>query len=75
MKRCACSLPMLLLAGCVVGPNYKRPAVPAPDVYRGATTPASTASFGGQPDQRDNSDLRINVVRIGAHPNREQRAE
>lgn len=28
--------PLLLLAGCVVGPNYKRPAVPVPGQYRGA---------------------------------------
>jgi len=25
----------LLLAGCMVGPNYKRPAIDAPGVYRG----------------------------------------
>ncbi len=28
-------LPALLLAGCAVGPNYKRPAVAVPDQYRG----------------------------------------
>lgn len=31
-----CSL-ALALAGCAVGPNYKRPVVAAPDAYRGAT--------------------------------------
>jgi NodT family efflux transporter outer membrane factor (OMF) lipoprotein len=37
-------VPVLLLAGCAVGPNYKRPAVPVPDQYRGAASdPASLA--------------------------------
>ena len=35
-------LPALLLAGCAVGPNYKRPAVAVPDQYRGATADASS---------------------------------
>ena len=35
----------LLLAGCTVGPNYKRPSVPMPDQYRGGagSTAASLA--------------------------------
>ncbi len=38
----------LLLQGCMVGPNYKRPAVSVPDQFRGApssgaTTPAGSA--------------------------------
>jgi outer membrane protein, multidrug efflux system len=39
----------LTLAGCAVGPNYKRPAVDAPPTFRGAPdgTP-TTASFGDQ---------------------------
>jgi len=36
-----------LLAGCVVGPNYKRPAVAVPSAYRGAT-PSSAASLGNE---------------------------
>jgi len=37
-------LPALLLAGCAVGPNYKRPAVAVPDQYRAAAAdPASLA--------------------------------
>ena len=37
-------VPVLLLAGCAVGPNYKRPAVTLPDQYRGAAAdPASLA--------------------------------
>jgi multidrug efflux system outer membrane protein len=35
------------LVGCTVGPNYKRPAVDVPVVYRGAT-PASSANPTGQ---------------------------
>jgi multidrug efflux system outer membrane protein len=33
-------LVVLLTAGCVVGPNYKRPGVDVPGTYRGATPPA-----------------------------------
>lgn len=33
------------LAGCAVGPNYKRPAINTPANYRGATSPG-TNSFG-----------------------------
>src|ERR1700729_4494205 len=36
-----------VLAGCAVGPNYKRPAVDAPQKYRDAPSETSaTASFG-----------------------------
>ena len=45
MKRCALILPVLLLTGCLVGPNYKRPDVPAPPAYRGDTAPPSPASL------------------------------
>ncbi|MGH9327203.1 MAG: efflux transporter outer membrane subunit [Terriglobia bacterium] len=36
------------LAGCMVGPKYKRPSLPIPSTYRGETTTAAagTASFG-----------------------------
>ena len=33
----AVSLAMLLTSGCAVGPNYKRPSVDVPGIYRGAT--------------------------------------
>lgn len=36
------SLTLLLSAGCAVGPNYKRPSVDVPGVYRG-TTPQDAA--------------------------------
>ena len=41
-----------LLAGCAVGPNYKRPSVNAPDTYRGLTAEEAakteSASLGDQ---------------------------
>jgi multidrug efflux system outer membrane protein len=48
----ALSLTMLLTAGCAVGPNYKRPSVDVPGIYRGAVpeeTPQPAAeSLGDQ---------------------------
>ena len=35
-NRGACLLPLLLLAGCRLGPNYRRPSLPVPGQYRGA---------------------------------------
>ena len=45
------SLTMLLSAGCAVGPNYKRPSVDVPGMYRGTTPqdvaqPAAAESLG-----------------------------
>jgi len=41
-----------LISGCTAGPNYKKPAVPAPAVYRGGSPqqqiPPAVASFGEQ---------------------------
>ena len=34
------------LAGCTVGPNYKRPAVPAPPLFRAGETQPSETSLG-----------------------------
>lgn len=34
-----------LLSGCLVGPKYKRPAIPAPDAYRGAAPAADPTSL------------------------------
>jgi len=46
MRRlCAVALPILLLAGCTLGPKYKRPSVPVPGDFRGAATPPSAASL------------------------------
>jgi multidrug efflux system outer membrane protein len=39
----------LTLAGCAVGPNYKRPAISAPVGFRGTTNQVSTNSFADLP--------------------------
>jgi outer membrane protein, multidrug efflux system len=38
-----------LLAGCTVGPNYKRPAVNVPGSYRGETAPESPSTQAAAP--------------------------
>jgi outer membrane protein, multidrug efflux system len=43
---------MGLLTACKVGPNYKRPGVPAPTVYRGVANPAA------QPDPQTLADTK-----------------
>jgi len=49
LKICA-HVPLLLsLCGCMVGPNYKRPAVAVPGQYRGATPATSSQPSSGQP--------------------------
>ena len=40
---------LLLLAGCAVGPNYKRPAVAAPSRFNYSADPASTNSLADLP--------------------------
>ncbi len=48
-RYCLLAIVMLSLAGCTVGPNYKRPKVDVPTVYRGdqAASPSS-ASLGDE---------------------------
>jgi len=41
--------PVLLLSGCAVGPNYKRPAIPSPPAFRGGPEAAQQASFADLP--------------------------
>lgn len=44
-------IPLLFLAGCTVGPNYKRPQINAPDAYRGLApdaAPQTTASIADE---------------------------
>jgi len=41
--------PALLLSGCAVGPNYKRPKVTAPSTFRGAPNTAQQVSFADLP--------------------------
>jgi hypothetical protein len=36
----------VLLAGCTVGPDYRRPAVQTPTDFRGAITPAAEPALG-----------------------------
>jgi multidrug efflux system outer membrane protein len=43
-KLIAVSLVVLLLSGCAVGPNYKRPSVDVPGTYRGASPQQATQS-------------------------------
>ena len=38
-----------LLAGCALGPDYKRPPVTPPDNFRGQATPGETASLADAP--------------------------
>ncbi len=48
MKRLALAFPVaaaLALLGCAVGPDYKRPNLPAPDGFYGAPIPASPESL------------------------------
>jgi len=47
MKKLAFLSVFVLLSGCAVGPNYKRPAVNVPNDYRAAITPAGPASSLG----------------------------
>ena len=44
-----CFIAPLLLAGCAVGPNYKRPNVDTPTAFRDATNSVSTNSFADLP--------------------------
>jgi multidrug efflux system outer membrane protein len=39
----------VLLAGCAIGPDYKRPPVTPPDAFRGQGTPGETASLADAP--------------------------
>jgi multidrug efflux system outer membrane protein len=81
MRRRVAALALcLVLAGCALGPDYRRPAVPAPDIWRDgrpAADPASLAdlSWWSLFDDEElrrlvaaaleaNKDLRITVARV-----------
>jgi multidrug efflux system outer membrane protein len=49
MKRAICVLSLLALAGCAIGPDYERPEVVEPPVYREQTTPAESQSIADLP--------------------------
>jgi outer membrane protein, multidrug efflux system len=42
-------LAVALLAGCALGPDYKRPPVTPPDAFRGQLTPGESASLADAP--------------------------
>jgi outer membrane protein, multidrug efflux system len=44
----AAGLFAIVASGCAVGPNYKRPAVSAPQAFRGETAAAAATSFGDE---------------------------
>lgn len=49
MRRIApCVVTLALLAGCTVGPNYRRPAVDVPSSYRNQTAENTAASLGAE---------------------------
>jgi outer membrane protein, multidrug efflux system len=52
----------LFPTGCMVGPNYRRPAVNAPSVFRGATGAAQQASFADLPWWQVFQDERLNEL-------------
>ena len=59
MRRLSLAVPLaLLLAGCAVGPNYKRPSVAVPDQYRGATADAASIADKKWSDLFDDAALR-----------------
>lgn len=43
MKRVAMMVSAIILSGCAVGPNYKRPVITAPPQFRGVPDPAQAA--------------------------------
>lgn len=50
-RRWLIAIPLLLVTGCKVGPNYKRPPVNSPDSYRGLApdaAPQTNASIGDE---------------------------
>jgi outer membrane protein, multidrug efflux system len=44
MRRLSSLVLILLCTGCAVGPNYRRPAIDVPGVYRGGNSPPSPGS-------------------------------
>src|SRR5215467_13001474 len=66
---------VLGLAGCMVGPNYKRPAVTVPDAYRAApeistTTPDKSASLSDQKWEEVFQDKQLQeLIRIALRQN------
>src|SRR3954470_9797059 len=73
-------LPAFLLAGCVLGPNYKKPELTVPDTFRSQLGPFEATSFADLPwwsvfgdtalqglvteALANNNDLQIAIARI-----------
>src|SRR6266850_2348748 len=80
LTRLTCLCLVLVLAGCALGPNYKRPSLDMPPEFRGPPIPAATNSVGDLPwweifkDENlheliraaltNNYDLRIAIARV-----------
>jgi NodT family efflux transporter outer membrane factor (OMF) lipoprotein len=62
----AASIPALLLSGCMVGPQYKRPAAPTAPAFKEA--PQAAASDGWQPGQPSDEKLRGDWWRLYQDP-------
>jgi len=45
----AFAVALVMLSGCMLGPDYKRPPLPVPESYRGQLGPVEAASLGNQP--------------------------
>lgn len=79
-KTCGKLLPVMLMAGCVVGPDYRKPAIDVPNQFRSQIAVSDAASFADLPwwsvfrDERlqgliksalaNNNDLKVAVARI-----------
>ena len=46
------AIALLMLAGCAVGPKYKRPPVVVPDIYRGLAPEAGTETASSLGDEK-----------------------
>jgi multidrug efflux system outer membrane protein len=49
VRRLAAALISLFVAGCAIGPDYQRPEMVEPPIYRGQATPSESASLADQP--------------------------
>ena len=52
VRCCFVAIISMLLTGCTVGPNYKRPPVTAPDVYRGLPPEAAQQTAASLGDEK-----------------------
>jgi len=52
VRRWLIAIPLVLLTGCKVGPNYKRPPVNTPDAYRGLAPDAAAQTNASIADEK-----------------------